>query len=320
MLINFVGPDPSQFISGGNSYNRSLIDALESIGHRITIRSTPDEQGGVQIIDSIVFGELRPDRIPGNSISLLHHLPSLYPGPQSKFESEELPLLKGFSHHIVTSHFMLQWMVGKGFPEDSISVLEPVCEIERQTSRSPSPKVRAVLLNNVVERKGVLPLLKELASRSITPTYELTIVGDLDIDQKYSQLCLDFARGDKNLSKTTRFKGSQGEKSVRKIMSRSNLFISASFFETFGMSIQEASVLGLPLLVRKGGNACNHIQQRVNGFCAADASELAKHIDQMNSNPDQFLKLQVSAQNYVHPYARNWTDHAHTVASIMNAL
>ena len=80
--------------------------------------------------------------------------------------------------------------------------------------------------------------------------------------------------------------------------------------ETFGMSVQEASSRGLPLLVREGGNTSNHVALGVNGWVESSMKNLAKRLDQIFAHPDEFIKIQQQAIQYQHPYVESYRDGA----------
>ena len=318
MRIHFVGPHPDTFISGGNSYNRSLIRALEQEGCEVLLTDMPSKGlDGFSLIDSIEFAKLTPHQIPEQCISLLHHLPSLYPGPAFLFAECEKPILDSFTYHIVTSRFMVDFMISKGYSSSRIVCLEPVVkELNVQQSET-TPKVNAIMLNNVIPRKGVLDFLLALAEQRLPPVYRITVVGDLEMDMQYASKCTDLVRSDKNLSRTVRFTGTQDNGSVRRLMSRSNLFISASHFETFGMSIQEASVSGVPLIVFSGGNTDRHVSEGINGHVHTTHMGMARQIERFIDHPEEFIELHKSAQKYTHDYARSWSDHAKKICQLL---
>jgi glycosyltransferase involved in cell wall biosynthesis len=58
-------------------------------------------------------------------------------------------------------------------------------------------------------------------------------------------------------------------------MAASNLFVSASIMESFGMALAEARTLGLPIVARAGGNVATLVHGGCGGELVTDPSELA---------------------------------------------
>jgi len=145
-----------------------------------------------------------------------------------------------------------------------------------------------------------------MASERLPPHYRIQIVGDLKSDKEYSRACTEIVLKDPLLKRTVQFSGLQEDAAVAKLYSRSNLFISASFMETFGMSVQEASILGLPLLVLEGGNTSNHVVPGVNGWVESSMINLVKRFGHLIAHPEVFIEVQNQAYHYRHPYVDSY--------------
>ena len=133
--------------------------------------------------------------------------------------------------------------------------------------------------------------------------------------------CRDIVRQDHNLSKTIRFLGAQDHLSTIKTLKASNLYVSASRFESFGISIQEANQLGIPLMLLRGGNAASHVTEAINGWVTTSISELVRIFETLVLDSEQFRMAQERARVYQHPYP-DLTDETITalVASIKSKL
>ena len=310
MQLEFCIPDPDSFISGGNIYNRHLLSALQNLGVTVRILSPAEINNRSDcplVIDSIYFDHIvsTSGGIPGNSIGLIHHLPSLYPIDPKLFRTVEVPVLKRFDKLIATSVFTRDYLASGGYDEGNIVVLEPVPEpVER---RAPNKgKLRALMLGSVEERKGALAFLKALRNAELPPDYEIRIVGNLQVSPGYARECLNLVRDDKNLSKTVSFLGSQDKKTIESLWARSNLFISASEMETFGMAIQEAVVRGIPCLVFRGGHTGAHVDEGINGMTAGTSVELVQHFEKLTGSAELFTELLNSANTFDNSYAGSW--------------
>ena len=314
MHLHFVIPDPTSSISGGNRYNHELLKALDLLGVKATITQTLEHiPSGVDaiILDSLYFDDHIDGNaeLPGNTVALVHHLSSLYPYDESRLNSYEAPFLRAIGRHIATSPYTREVLIDLGISTERIVVLEPVIP---QLARDPveNSKVNAFMLSNIDPRKGTLDFLEHLADRKIQPVYSLLIAGSLDADKDYAMRCQELVRNDKNLSKTVRFLGAQDEAAVERLWQKSNLFISSSYMETFGMSIQEAAERGKALLVLERGSTGRHVASGVNGICALSMSELCNQFEQLVLNNKTFQALSTTAFEHKTDYTRTWSQQA----------
>src|SRR5690606_16794341 len=159
---HFIIPDPEAFPSGGNVYNACLMDRLRESGlavswHPFQPGTLPEEKSTRYVLDSIDFtGIDRPsEQIPGNCIALIHHLDSLFPFSDAHFESHERSVLDRFAGYLTTSPFTRDYLVGRGYDPERITVIDPAPLLPR-ADRTPSPKVRALILGSCTPRKGQL--------------------------------------------------------------------------------------------------------------------------------------------------------------------
>jgi len=273
------------------------------------------------IFDTLYFENIRRDRIviPDGSIALIHHLISLYPFSAEIFENIDRPILQKFAAFITTSQFTKIYLRSYGI-DKPIVVIEPALKttISRTTPRA--GKINAIMVNNIVPRKGVLPFLEAIVLEKIPPDYRIKIVGDMKGDSAYSKACTETVHNDPLLKRTVQFLGLQDDVIVTKLYSKSNLFISASYMETFGMSIQEASNHRLPLLVLEGGNTSNHVVPGVNGWFEHSMKNLVKRFAHINAHPYEFVEIQKSAYGFQHPYAQTHRDGAALFLKFINEL
>jgi len=324
--FTFVIPDPTGFISGGNSYNRQFIDAMHQFGGSVShmtydqFRTSP-KGGTCHIIDTIYFENILRDRtsVPAGSIGLIHHLASLFPLSEEVFEQVDRPVLQQFAAFIVSSIFTRDYLRSHGLSQPVV-VIEPAKKAINRSTTARTGKVNAIMVNNIVPRKGVLAFLETIAKEKIPPYYRIQIVGDLDSDAEYARACMHIVQNDSLLKRTIHFPGLQDDPTVTKLYARSNLFISSSFMETFGMSVQEASIVGLPLLVLDGGNTSNHVRQGVNGWVEDSVKNLAKRLDFIVSHPELFIDIQQKAHSYQHPYVESYQDGAEMFLEFVKRL
>ena len=122
--FHFLIPDPNKIVSGGNIYNRFLIEALQKLGINATqINVFPDNgisKNEYIIVDTLFLEQVIPQlneykkKGHKNTFLLVHHLESLYP-PNSfsnyqYFEKFERRKLEKFDAFLVTSFFTKKYL------------------------------------------------------------------------------------------------------------------------------------------------------------------------------------------------------------------
>jgi glycosyltransferase involved in cell wall biosynthesis len=255
------------------------------------------------ILDSIYFNKItRPDeQIPRNCIGLVHHLESLVPLSDKVFENGDRKILSRFSGLLVTSTFTQQFLVERGFNPLDITVIEPAPMMQPMI-REPQAKVRSLILGSCIPRKGQLEFLEVLAASAVPPYYSLTIAGSTTADKAYTQACQELVVKSPALTKCVRFAGEQDSDIIRKLYEHSNLYISSSVMETFGMAIQDAVASGMPVLAREGGYAARHVSTGENGYTSPEIKGVVNAFQKCVTDQDYFLLLQRRAQVYIPNY------------------
>ena len=314
--FHFLIPDPASFMSGGNVYNAHLMTALTNAGAHVShspfqpelMLTSPDT---VYIFDSIYFEKIeRPgQQIPPRCIALIHHLNSLYPLSEEYFRQKEKSILDQFSGFIVTSQFTSYYLTDRGFDPAQIFSIEPAPTFQKQTNRLPSPQVHALILGSCIPRKGQLRFLQALAEADITRGYTLVIAGSLTADVEYAHHCADIILHHDTLKKCVRLLGEQAAGSIQQLYDQSNLYVSSSEMETFGMAIQDAVMSGMPVLALEGGYAAEHVSPGINGYRCKNVAQLVIEFRRCVMDSDHFLTLQQRAASFAPEYG-TWDDGA----------
>src|SRR5262249_10204721 len=116
--------------------------------------------------------------------------------------------------------------------------------------------VHGILVANLVAGKGVLPFLEALAPhlRAGAPV-ALTVIGSLAMDSVYAAACQERVAREPALAAAVRFVGPLPHAEVLARLDASDLLVSPSRMESFGLALAEARALGVPIVARAGGNA-----------------------------------------------------------------
>src|SRR5262249_40881598 len=125
-----------------------------------------------------------------HAVLVVHHLPSLEPGisPDDPAILHERSSLPRFDRFLATSPFTADLLARRGFARERIMTVEPgLPPVELGPSRI-EPPYRALLVGNLIPRKGIRDLLFALAATTEpTDAFSLDIVGRADLDPAYAE-------------------------------------------------------------------------------------------------------------------------------------
>lgn len=324
--IYFILPDYTQFISGGNWYNQQLVNALQKQVarpiHLLTfekfIYNYKNIQSGVFIVDTLYLEEMKEilmEKKEGQRFHLLvHHLQSLYPPKNytSKewFHEKERTLLDHFDGFIATSKYTAKYLRRYRIMGPMVVIPPALSFIPEQIPFRKSKPLKALLAANVIERKGILPFLEILQHQVINPQhFSLEIAGDLKMEKNYANKCIQLVHNTQ-LKEYCRILGPLSPQAIQDKYKASNLLIATSFFETYGMTLQEAVAWGLPILAIKGGNTSYHVQNGLNGYLLDTISDLVVRLNTLINNQEWMsLLLEQTAQTRMEK-SYTWKDAA----------
>jgi hypothetical protein len=286
----FIVPDLDGPISGGTLYDRLLIASANDAGCpsvAISLDRAHEVLAGANAgdriwVDSLYLEEfpalVRAARRSARVALLAHYLPSLVTSGDglraSDLSGGEVAALAAASLVLVPSPFMRRMVERLAGPGRTILCLEPG-RVAEGRAVLPGPPVQAVMVANLVPGKGVAPFLACLAQQILaSDDFHLTIVGGASFDRDCAEICLVLGDGPR-LRGRVRFVGQQAPAATLRHMAASNLFVSASIMESFGMALAEARTLGLPIVARAGGNVATLVHGGCGGELVTDPSELA---------------------------------------------
>ncbi len=163
--------------------------------------------------------------------------------------------------------------------------LEPLKE-ERKDG-----KIKIISVGNLVERKGFKLLIN--AMTKLDQRFSLTIVGDGPQKEKLRSLVNEL-----KLENKVSFTGSLDRISVLNKLTESDIFVSASKIETFGIAILEALAVGLPVVTYDNGGVRDFMIDSC-GIIVTDytVEAFVKAINGLLNNLDNYNPLKI--KNYV---------------------
>ena len=287
MNISFVLPDILKSISGGNVYNKNLILALKELGHNIIIYKLAlkdnneilkltnqlyyNPQSSFLIIDSLAFRYLHPYLFKLSQkfklIPLIHMPLGLIDSQQNNFQNlnrESMDIFRACRHIFVTSNYTKEYYRKIGIPEDSISVFKPSPSVNFRKKEYSAKPAKLLNVGNVIPGKNQLMLINTLIRLEKYP-WVLKIAGSTELDPDYYKFIRSFVQN-KNLQKRVELIGALNEKDLKMLYSESDVLISTSNFETFGMNMYDAVCGGLPVVTTNVGGVKDAVPEYAGIF------------------------------------------------------
>lgn len=305
----FVLPPDSGLVSGGNIYNRELVGAarrhrpIEEVSETEWKQLLAEGTSATYFVDTLslepflawaVSGACSPGQ---RFLLVVHHLPSLEPGlaadhPSLAIEAAALPRFDGF---LATSRYTADLLRARGHTQPCVTV-PPALPARPRPPLDHRPGVRALLVGNLIPRKGVLPFIEALAA-ALRPGDDFTVdvVGRSDLDPDHAAACTRVAQ-DAGVGERIRFRGPAAYEAMDGFYRDASVFLSPSSMETFGMALQEARAFGLPILARRGGNAAAHVEHGASGHLCDSVGELVDRLLELVRAPERMRELFAAAQ------------------------
>ena len=286
MSIGFLLPGDPATPTGGYRYDARVIAGLRAVGHRVRqvlLSATfpfPDDaalvdadsalssfdDGDTVIVDGLAFGAMpvvtarHARRL--KLIALVHHPLALETGlPAAQAErlaDSERAALACARAVIVTSTTTADSLRKLRMDARPVAVAEPGIEDWSMASAAANAVARITVsllsVATVTPRKGHLLLveaLRRLDGRCASQ-WHLTCAGALDRDPSHVSAvrrCIAHA----GLSERITLAGAVSDETLRRLYVQADLFVSAAWWEGYGMAAAQAIAVGLPVVTTTGG-------------------------------------------------------------------
>lgn len=265
--------------SGGYHYDRRLAIELESRGWKVErlslgvgfpwptatrletaedlLARVPD--GRTVLLDGLALGAMpkvvERARTRLDLVGLVHHPLCLETGlsaaEAAALESSERAALSAVRAVVVTSPRTAETLASLlAVPMGAITVALPGTDPAPLATGSSDGSLRILCVGSVIPRKGQVLLVEALGG--IPGDWQLTIAGSLDADSGTSD-ALRRAIARAGLDDRVHLVGELSERDLAAHYQASDLFVSASLYEGYGMALAEALARGLPIVAAAGG-------------------------------------------------------------------
>lgn len=295
--------------TGGYEYARQMLRHVPGLAHLAlpdgfplpsdaALRDTANCLAAVPndvvlLVDGLAFGALPAWCLTGVTapiVALVHHPlcleAGILPDQAALLHASERDALKFACRVIATSAVTTRWLTTEfGIPTDRLSAAEPGTEPRIRATGSRQGALHLLAVGAITPRKGYDVLVQALLGLTHR-AWHLTIAGDLTRNPTcVADLRATIARH--HLNDRISLAGAVSDSALDWLYAASDLFISASHHEGYGMAVATAMAHGLPLVATNAGALAETIPPGASLTCPpGDAVTLRQAIEAMLINPD----------------------------------
>jgi glycosyltransferase involved in cell wall biosynthesis len=238
--LTFVVPGGLRRSSGGNVYDRSMVDALRKRGWRVTVSdSAPARNAGVVVLDSLAM-QSGPPRGADRLVALLHQLPSEADDRPSDRE-RELEVLRAASLVVTVSRHLAE----RVSPETDAPVVVVSPGWDRAyADRSSDDDGSVLCVAHAGSRKGVGDAIEAFQWAHLDGA-RFRLVGDRRRDAREAQRIEALAS---ELGEDLVLDGVLDPAALAQRYGTARIFLSASRYEGWPIAVAEAMASGVPIV------------------------------------------------------------------------
>jgi glycosyltransferase involved in cell wall biosynthesis len=336
-------PGSINAITGGTIYDRRLIGELRRLGWHIDLvelapdfpqpsaASLADATGrllhctDLVMIDGLAFGAM-PDIAARLServrlVDLLHHPlcleNGLDPATAERLERSEAAALRHADHVIVTSPTTREEVATRfGYPAGRITVALP--GIDKPAIAEGGTPMTLVNVGSFIPRKDHPTLIRALARIKDLP-WRMIMAGSRDRDPGYTDEVSALIE-ENGLEDRVELAGELDDGRLAEVLHHSDLMVSASRYEGYGMALAEGLAAGLPVIAVRGGAVEETVPDDAGVFVEpGDDSGLAGALESMIEDKALWRAKREGALR-ARAALPSWRDTAHTVQTTLEGL
>ena len=335
-------------VSGGNLYDRMLVEYLRARGHQVAVRAfagdredepDPPDPPEVVLQDELLHREflarnLALKRPRPRIIAIVHHLmcdePERNAEERGRLRREERAYLRTVEAVVAPSRASAESALRLAGTSLSVTVAPPGRDRlagEALPVPPPSPgeiraraggPLRAAFVGSLIPRKRLLELLQALAA---VPGWTLSIAGREDLDPGYADRARERAASP-DLAGRVRLCGPLGPDGLAALLRESCLLAVPSTLEGFGIVYLEGFAFGLPALAAASGGAPEIVSEGETGWLIppgpseTTALLLAEHLESLSANRARLAAMGVRAAA-VHRAHPTWAESFNAVEGLL---
>ena len=293
--VTFVVPGGLQRSSGGNVYDRAMVDALRTRGWRVTVSdSAPARNAGVVVLDSLAM-QSGPPRGADRLVALLHQLPSEADDRPSDRE-RELEVLRAASLVVTVSRHLAERV--------SRETDAPVVVVSPGWDRAYADRLdddgSVLCVAHAGSRKGVGNAI-EAFQRAHLGGAHFRLVGDRHRDAREAQRIEAFAS---ELGEDLVLDGVLEPAALAQRYGSARTFLSASLYEGWPIAVAEAMASGVPIFAFDIAGTRELVREGDDGILVptGDVDGLARALQRVWTDPASRDRMGRSARRR----ARSW--------------
>ncbi|WP_404357634.1 glycosyltransferase family 4 protein [Methylotuvimicrobium sp. KM1] len=302
MKIALLHP-PLGETSGGNLYNRNILHQVRLCRfplHSVTVSAIDRErlaewQENFELLiwDSLFWRELAgmAESLQNSPCCLLcHYLPSMNPLAAARdravWREIECRTIESMRFVIATGQAVFD-EIQRRFPNKWVGLCEPgideAFKPELLPIKANDSIVRILSVANLLPEKGHLDILQALAGLTEW-SWQWHFCGSDSVNTEFTQRFWQ-SFGELNLHDRIHYEGVLTSEQVAELMRVSDVFVSASHYESYGIALAEAAAMRLPIVCSETGAAGQIVRHGVNGFLfvAGDVDALRVHLARLIS-------------------------------------
>jgi len=335
--------------SGGNHYDRRVIDELPGTGWDVREHLVPGSWPKPTLFDRIWFDRILAG-LPDDAvvlidgliaaaapsvvdaarrlrIAVLLHMPfaeAAAPEATAEVASVEGAVLNACAAVVTTSDWTRDWVITHhGVPSDLVRTATPGVDPGPLASSGASPGGELLCVGPVVPAKGQDVLVTALGQlRELSWTCQF--VGACDNDPGFVTSLFEAAQR-MGIEDRLTFTGALSQRRLAMLRSESDLVISASRHEAYGMALAEALAVGIPVIATDAGGQSEAVGQASDGTRPGllvpdgDVDAVADALRRWLTDPDLRQRWRESAALRRRDLA-GWSETARAVAAALDSV
>lgn len=277
-------PDPEQIRRTIEYNHRVIAEAID--------RFRPDAclVGNIDLVSPSPF-----DSIIAKSVPVLHHL-----GNSSPSYPPQMTPVNPLYRLSTASHWLKEYLMQKGYPIRSASVVYPGAYVQQFKSDSlpPRDQLRIAFAGLIMPYKGAELLVQALGLLHADGIrFTCSFAGDT-IDPGYVQNLKDWVTQHGFAGQVSFLGYLPREKLIELYRTHNVLAFPTTINETFGISQVEAMAAGMVCVTSGNGGAAEVVEHGVSGliFESGDPVALAQALSSLQKNPSRWEQLALVGQ------------------------